>query len=369
MKKLIIFLLVNIVVVPIFCQDIIKTTSSTEIKAIVLEINDSTVKYKKYDYQDGPTFTIQKSEIISIVYQNGTSDVFQKDEQQTKNASSSSNLPNTSDNISTLTSVISIKKSKKHPDMNCFFIYLGASFPIGQFGKMGSENVITPLWNDVDNYGGAIIGFNLGLKGRIPVFKYFGVTIGGELFYNGIKESAFFEDEEYIRDLSLALNQDYGVNGYDYRLNSRSKYLNIPILLGIDYTYMFGNGLGISAEASCGVDFDFITPTVYRNNLAGTYLCSEYQSYSNTQINYYSAEKLKYLYVPAVHFAYQGNVSFIFGKRWNIGLYYFGATKSNIKFDMKETSSTYKMDNSSGIRIYCQKLGINMIMLKLGVGF
>lgn len=360
-----------------FCgygQDIIKTISSSEIKAKVLEINETTIKYKKYDYQDGPTFTMQKSEIISITYQNGIIDVF-----QTPATNSVTNYTNQTSSSSENTSLFSLFKShkkeapkqkeRKFNDVKRFFIYLGASFPIGRCTKMEEGKYITPLWTDVDNYGGAQIGFNFGIKGRIPVSKHLGITISGDLFFNSIKESAFTEKSDMITYLCDALNYDYGTEAYDYRLDTRSNYLNLPIMIGLNFTHMFNPKIGLSLEGSLGADFDFITPTIYRNNRAGTFTYSEYNAYTNTRTNYYSAEKLKFVYVPAVHFAYQGSFSLIFEKRWSVGFYYFGTTKSNIKFEMKETSKAYKMENTNNPREYCQKLAFNMLMLKIGVGF
>ncbi len=228
---------------------------------------------------------------------------------------------------------------------------------------------VTPFWTDIDNYGGAQIGFNFGIKGRIPVSKYLGITISGDLFLNGIKDSAFIVKSNVISNVCEEINYELGVDAFDYRLNTRSTYLNIPLMLGLNFTYMFNQKIGLSVEGSLGMDFDFITTTVYRNNLAGTFTRSEYNAYTNTRTDYYSAENLKYIYVPTIHFAYQGNISFIFGKRWSVGVSYFGTTKSNIKFDEKETSKAYKKGESNDTRYYCQKLAINMLMLRLGVGF
>lgn len=361
----------------VFCghsQDIIKTISSSEIKAKVIEINETTVKYKKYDYQDGPTFSMQKSEIVSITYQNGVIDVFQTP--TTNPVTTYTNQITSSSENTSLSSLFKShekeapkQKERKFNDVKRFFIYLGASFPIGRCTKMEEGKYITPLWTDVDNYGGAQIGFNFGIKGRIPVSKHMGITISGDLFFNSIKESAFTEKNDVISYLCDELNYEYGTNAYDYRLNTQSKYLNIPIMLGLNFTHMFNPKIGLSIEGSLGADFDFITPTIYRNNFAGTFTHSEYNAYTNTRINYYSAEKLKFVYIPAVHFAFQGSFSLIFAKRWSVGVYYFGTTKSNIKFEMKETSKSYKMDKSNNLREYCQKLAFNMLMLKIGVGF
>jgi hypothetical protein len=57
-------------------QDIITLKSGDEIKAKVQEIGTDNVKYKKYDNQNGPTYTLMKSDIFMIKYENGDKDVF-----------------------------------------------------------------------------------------------------------------------------------------------------------------------------------------------------------------------------------------------------------------------------------------------------
>jgi len=60
----------------VFSQDIITTKRGEDIEAKVLEVDQTVVKYKKYDFQDGPTYTISKNELLIIRYQNGTKDIF-----------------------------------------------------------------------------------------------------------------------------------------------------------------------------------------------------------------------------------------------------------------------------------------------------
>lgn len=60
----------------VICQDLIIKKNSETIKAKVLEVNQDDIKYKKWDNLEGPTYTLQKSDINSIVYQNGDADVF-----------------------------------------------------------------------------------------------------------------------------------------------------------------------------------------------------------------------------------------------------------------------------------------------------
>ncbi len=76
MKKT--FLLVVQILFATFCfsQDVIIKANGEEIKSKILEVNQTEVKYKNFDYQSGPSYTISKSEIFMIRYQNGTKDVF-----------------------------------------------------------------------------------------------------------------------------------------------------------------------------------------------------------------------------------------------------------------------------------------------------
>ncbi len=60
----------------LLAQDIITLKDGTEITSKILEVAEDVVKYKKWDYQDGPTFTISKDKVFMIKYSNGTKDVF-----------------------------------------------------------------------------------------------------------------------------------------------------------------------------------------------------------------------------------------------------------------------------------------------------
>lgn len=58
-----------------FGQDLIIKKNGDEIKAKVLEVALSIVKYKKFDNLTGPTYEMLKSEVFMIKYENGTKDV------------------------------------------------------------------------------------------------------------------------------------------------------------------------------------------------------------------------------------------------------------------------------------------------------
>lgn len=64
-------------------QDTIVKTNGNRIGAKISEVSTTEVKYKKFDFQDGPTFIESKSNIKSIKYSNGTTEEFGS--QQTTN--------------------------------------------------------------------------------------------------------------------------------------------------------------------------------------------------------------------------------------------------------------------------------------------
>ena len=59
-----------------FAQDIITLKNGEDIQALVQEIGDVDVKYKKFDNLNGPNYTLKKSEIFIIRYANGSKDIF-----------------------------------------------------------------------------------------------------------------------------------------------------------------------------------------------------------------------------------------------------------------------------------------------------
>jgi hypothetical protein len=60
-----------------FAQDVIVTKDARKINAKVTEVNIDDIKYKNFDNQDGPTYTMLKSAVSSILYQNGTVETFE----------------------------------------------------------------------------------------------------------------------------------------------------------------------------------------------------------------------------------------------------------------------------------------------------
>lgn len=75
-KKICILILTLFISIGMFAQDAIIMKNGDEIKVKITEVTQTEVKYKKLSYIDGPIFTIKKSDLLMIRYENGENEVF-----------------------------------------------------------------------------------------------------------------------------------------------------------------------------------------------------------------------------------------------------------------------------------------------------
>jgi hypothetical protein len=59
-----------------FSQDSLFLVKGTKEAVVLLEVNPDNLRYKRFDNQTGPTYTILKKEVILVKYKNGKKDVF-----------------------------------------------------------------------------------------------------------------------------------------------------------------------------------------------------------------------------------------------------------------------------------------------------
>ena len=71
MKKLLLFIILFCASLTIMAQDVIVKKDGSTILSKVMEINGTEIKYKKWSNMDGPMYSINRSEVNSINYQNG----------------------------------------------------------------------------------------------------------------------------------------------------------------------------------------------------------------------------------------------------------------------------------------------------------
>ncbi len=79
MKTNVIFCLLLCCALPVLrlsAQDLIHKNDSTVIESKVIEIGETEIKYKKFSNPDGPAYTVKKTDVAYIVYQNGERETY-----------------------------------------------------------------------------------------------------------------------------------------------------------------------------------------------------------------------------------------------------------------------------------------------------
>ena len=84
MKKLVLLSVLLMASCFVKAQDMIVKKDGSIVKAKVLEIGDDAIKYKKSDNLDGPTYSVSKSNLTSINYENGKVEKFETTEKVAK---------------------------------------------------------------------------------------------------------------------------------------------------------------------------------------------------------------------------------------------------------------------------------------------
>lgn len=87
-------------------QDTITIKDGTDILAKVIEINQNGIKYKRWGNLDGPTYTMNISDILMIRYENGTKEKFNKN--TNNNNASKSEKDKTPINVANVTNVTNV---------------------------------------------------------------------------------------------------------------------------------------------------------------------------------------------------------------------------------------------------------------------
>ena len=83
MKRFVLFGLLLFVSMVSFSQDIIITKDAKRIECVISEVSSTEIRYKVWDNQQGPVFVLQTTEINTIIFQNGSVQVFNTQPAQT----------------------------------------------------------------------------------------------------------------------------------------------------------------------------------------------------------------------------------------------------------------------------------------------
>jgi len=84
-QRLVLTITFLVLISNIFAQDLITLKSGDDLEVKVIEIDESEIRYRKYSNLDGPIYSIAKSKIFRIKFENGDLEVMAQPVEQTTN--------------------------------------------------------------------------------------------------------------------------------------------------------------------------------------------------------------------------------------------------------------------------------------------
>jgi hypothetical protein len=186
MNRIVIVLIILCACCNTWAQDVIVKKNGEEILAKVEDVSSTVIKYKKTSNLSGPLYTIQKSEVFMIKYENGSRDVFGSnnptDTKRTDDTKATTVAPNTGNQSSLQGRVDLLEVSSG---------FLSGTKVRDRSGKSLSKNEVRGI---MANTPDALALYNTGIS-RKGAGNFFGVlcgacTVGGlsALIFGGINE-------------------------------------------------------------------------------------------------------------------------------------------------------------------------------------
>ena len=240
-------------------------------------------------------------------------------------------------------------------------MFLGASFPMGDYGKYEDMNSFALTAEKATNTG-ASVGFNLGLKWYFNVgVKGLNVLLSADGFYNGANEDlkTAYRKGEHITAGTSAW-EDF-LNNFieeDFSYKTTPKYINVPIMVGMNYIYHFNPSFGIYVEAGAGGNFSITTGMESIDKWEASFLGQTWNGQVTT----------KQVYDKPFCFAYQASLGIEVGKNFIVGCSFYDLGNAKAKGD--QTVVTVNGDDKPETTTAFKEYGnIHPMMILARIGF
>ncbi len=194
-----------------------------------------------------------------------------------------------------------------------FSIHLGMLFPQGDFAESRMDNGQV-AWGDKTNRGGAGLGFDAGMKFRfnIPSVKGLGIIASADFFLNMPNDDVKDWKEDLISELEK--EEYYFVDEFSIAM---PHYINVPIMVGLNYEYGINDNIKIWGEGALGLNIGTLT--------------SFKQSFIGTDWYDVDVEKtMKYSYNINTSLAFQFGAGFMFNDKYSLGVHYYSLGSQKI---------------------------------------
>ena len=258
-----------------------------------------------------------------------------------------------------------ISGGKTFAQKDGFSLHLSGVFPNGKFAEFDDNDKVCALIDGSSKTGSAGTGFGVGFKYQFPIPQVANLRflVGAELMYNPLNGDAkdWFDDNFTSRTES----GDGYSSVYDYEV-TLPKYLNVPLMAGLNYAFKLNDKINIFGEFAAGINIRLFTNAKIEGTSTTWYSYDEYGSY-----NYTSTFEATYKYDNAITFAYRFGAGVTFD-RISIGLHWYnlGSAKVKGKYDYDYNSSIGNNSHDSDKENFKRKdLSISMMTLTVGYHF
>lgn len=221
MMKMVFTLSTILLINTLFAQDFIYKSDGSEIEVKVIEITTDVIKYKKYDFLDGPIYNIKIENVFMIVYENGQKEVFKNKVVHQEDPSNNNIVP-----ITTAVEIADIPPApaNKPPAPK----NLGEFQSSVQFGITAGFNIASAYYNYEDNnaqpVGGILFAPAGGLTVSLNITKKFAIQSG--VYYMGKGDNINLE-KTYEDYLAIKYpGKDTKIDGY---FKNVLGYIQIPV--------------------------------------------------------------------------------------------------------------------------------------------
>ena len=230
MKRTLFLLLFGLASALLFAQDVIVKRNGDQIKSKILEITAESIKYKDFDFQDGPIRNIKISDVAIILYENGKRESFTQPQNQAVSQVSREE--------------VSAEKETPRNTYKGNYFMLGSGFG-NSYGIVG--------YKAQARFGGKVgFGFHCGI-GFIPDEDQIAFSAGLKFFpYKGL----------YLNTQMGALRyRDYfSASGFSY---DETDWEFCPsFLVGIDQVWGRKVGIGFNAALGFNIPTDMGDPAL-----------------------------------------------------------------------------------------------------------
>jgi hypothetical protein len=359
MKKIFIVLFT---ILPLFVigQDKIVKNTGEILEVKIIEIGIEKISYKKFSNQNGPLYSIEKSNVLKVNLENGDVEDFTNETHTATQKNTFQNEPN-----------------------NSLLFTFGMTFPHSNFGQTEIEHIYDwGLWPNSN--GDAIVaskGIIFGVKKIFPLMiNGFGLYGSFDLSINWIISETinqYFEGPTYPQTIDFT---EFGWEGVDASYKYKLPIIyNVPIVGGVNYTHNLGNRLSIWLDFGVGVNTRIISKLSEERRATfevDESLNSEMYAEFNGK-EYIYIENIKYK--MATSFVYQVSLGINISKKMIIGFHYYGigATNLNGVSSYKYTqvpawymqSFEYNIIESERFTFKNTKFPSNMFTIKVGYIF